>query len=95
MVGVVLFCGLVWAIGRRVKFSLTKMAVRVLVSCAVLLKLIPLPILQVSGGELPVENVFAQWFKEYYQLNLAEQKSKNEEKKSDFLSLSTGAKTEL
>ena len=67
---------IIWLIGRWIKFSLTKMAVWILVGGAVVLKLIPLPILQVSGGELPVENVFAQRFKEYYQLNLAEQKDK-------------------
>ena len=66
-----------------------------LIGGAVVLKLVPLPILQVSGGELPVENVFAQWFKEYYQLNLAEQKDKKSDVKSDFLALSTGEKTEL
>ena len=74
---------------RWIKFSLTKMAVWSLVGVAIVLKLIPLPILQVSGGELPVENVFAQRFKEYYQLNLAEDKSTSEIEKSNFLSLST------
>lgn len=80
---------MIWGLGRRIKFSLTKMAVWSLVGAAIVLKLIPLPILQVSGGELPVENVFAQRFKEYYQLNLAEDKSTSEIEKSDFLSLST------
>lgn len=65
------------------------MAVWSLVGVAIVLKLIPLPILQVSGEELPVENVFAQRFKEYYQLNLAEDRSTSEIEKSDFLSLST------
>lgn len=50
-------------------------------------KLVPLPILQVSGGELPVENVFAQRFKEYYLLNLAE--NTKQDKKSDFGTLSS------
>ena len=86
---------IIWLIGRGIKFSLTKMAVWILVGGAVVLKLVPLPILQVSGGELPVENVFAQRFKEYYQLNLAEQKDKKSDVKSDFLALSTGEKTEL
>ena len=80
---------MIWGLGRWIKFSLTKMAVCSLVAVAIVLKLIPLPILQVSGGELPVENVFAQRFKEYYQLNLAEDKSISEIEKSDFLSLST------
>ena len=80
---------MIWGLERWIKFSLTKMAVWSLVGVAIVLKLIPLPILQVSGGELPVENVFAQRFKEYYQLNLAEDKSTSEIEKSDFLSLST------
>ena len=99
LLGFVLWVGIfmliIWLIGRWIKFSLTKMAVWILVGGAVVLKLIPLPILQVSGGELPVENVFAQRFKEYYQLNLAEQKDKKSEERSDFLALSTGEKTEL
>ena len=95
VVGVLIFTAMIWGLGRWIKFSLTKMAVWSLVGAAIVLKLIPLPILQVSGGELPVENVFAQRFKEYYQLNLAEDKSTSEIEKSDFLSLSTWAKTEL
>lgn len=42
---------------------------------------------------MPVENVFAQWFKEYYQLNLAEQSKQTQ--KSDFSSFLSGDTSHL
>lgn len=79
--------GLTRLIGRFLKFSLTKYAIYRLVGLSMIFKLVPLPILQVSGGELPVENVFAQRFKEYYLLNLAE--NTKQDKKSNFGTLSS------
>lgn len=88
-----IFIGILFLIGRFVKFSLTKHAILLLIGMSIIVKLLPMPILQVSWGDLPTETVFAQWIKDYYELNLDEQKNKGE--KSDFSLLSLDQKAGL
>lgn len=92
--GVAAVFGVALLLSKVMRFWLRNHAILLLIWGSILFKLVPMPILHVSGGELPVENTFAQWVIDSYKLNLAEQnndRSKNQTwaQTSDFSSFLT------